>query len=396
MQYNVLLLNFDNPVPVGSSGHANSAPWGDKTPYTSSSRPALAADFRPDRAFTINPTGTSSIVIEDDDTYLQWGFYSPDEVGQSLVSSNVTLGDGAHLPEGTRLAGYIGSRLLDEDGNIFRVQFPRTFVQSQDGEELGGKHSVLVFPEPRTDETGTEYLPTFDPNKNFNLLQVAAISRSNLAYYPQLKDEVQCFTRGTMILTPYAPRPIETLRPGDLVVTRDHGARPLRWIGASNLDAGQLDLQPNLRPILIRAGALGNGMPEHDLAVSPQHRVLVSSKIARRMFDKDEILVAAKHLTSLPGINAINPEDGVSYWHMLFDAHELVLSNGSWTESLYTGPQALKGMSSAAKREIFALFPELQHRDYRANAARRVLSGREGRKLVERHIKNGKPLIGQI
>jgi hypothetical protein len=40
-----------------------------------------------------------------------------------------------------------------------------------------------------------------------------------------------CFVTGTRIATPGGARPVETLAPGDLVMTRDHGAQPLLWTG---------------------------------------------------------------------------------------------------------------------------------------------------------------------
>ncbi|NNF23942.1 MAG: hypothetical protein HKN63_03935 [Rhodobacteraceae bacterium] len=41
-------------------------------------------------------------------------------------------------------------------------------------------------------------------------------------------ETIICFTQGTLIETAFGPRPVETLRPGDLVRTRDRGLRPLR------------------------------------------------------------------------------------------------------------------------------------------------------------------------
>ncbi|MBK5932760.1 Ca2+-binding RTX toxin-like protein [Rhodovulum imhoffii] len=199
-----------------------------------------------------------------------------------------------------------------------------------------------------------------------------------------------CFTRGTLIETEGGPVPVENLRQGDRVLTKDHGARPLRWIGGTRLGARELAAQENLRPIRIRAGALGVGRPSRDLLVSPQHRVLVNSRIVGRMFEVEEVLVAAKHLLSVDGVEPAGGAHGAEYFHLLFDRHEIVFANGAEAESLYTGPQALKSLSPAARQEIFTLFPELATLDHDRlpDPARLFVTGRQGRKLAERHAKN--------
>lgn len=202
---------------------------------------------------------------------------------------------------------------------------------------------------------------------------------------------VPCFTAGTYIDTPEGPRAIETLRPGDLVLTRN-GAQPVRWIGARRLEASVLETAENLRPIRIAAGALGAGLPAADLLVSPQHRMLVRSKIAEQIFGAREVLVAAKHLTALPGIAPAEVAE-VTYLHILFDGHEILCANGAETESLYLGEQALLALGPAARREIAVLFPELFEADAIIAPARRLLSGRMGRILAARHFRDAQVLV---
>ncbi|KRW94573.1 hemolysin [Paracoccus sp. MKU1] len=204
-----------------------------------------------------------------------------------------------------------------------------------------------------------------------------------------------CFARGTLIETEHGPLPVESLVPGMLVVTRDHGLQPLRWIGSRVLGSRALEASPNLRPIRIAAGALGKGLPQRDLIVSPQHRVLVRSKIAQKMFGTAEVLVAAKQLLQIDGIDIADDLTAVEYFHFLFDRHEIVLSEGAETESLYTGPEALKSVGREAQAEIFGLFPELRDRpeDQMPPGARLLASGRMGRKLAVRHAQHRKALL---
>lgn len=204
---------------------------------------------------------------------------------------------------------------------------------------------------------------------------------------------VPCFAAGSLIDTLDGIRAIEDLCVGDMVKTRDNDHQPIRWIGCRKLDAIDLTVSQKLRPIRIRAGALGVESPSADLLVSPHHRVLIRSKIAERMFGVSEMLVAAKQLLQLEGIDIAEDLSEVSYFHMLFDRHEIVYSNGAETESLYTGPVALKAVGKEARDEILTLFPELGTRAYSPVPARPLLSGRQARKMAVRHMANRKPLV---
>lgn len=206
--------------------------------------------------------------------------------------------------------------------------------------------------------------------------------------------DIVCFARGTMILTEAGPVAVEDLRAGDMVVTRDNGPQPLRWIGSQAVSARMLRAVPRLTPVRIRAGALGDGLPEADLIVSPQHRVLVRSRIAQRMFGTAEVLVAAKQLLMLDGFELATDLAEVEYFHIMFDRHEVVLSNGAETESLFTGPQALRMVGPAARQELMTLFPDLAAPDHRPVPARDLAPGRTARHMAERHARNARALVG--
>lgn len=204
---------------------------------------------------------------------------------------------------------------------------------------------------------------------------------------------IPCLTRGTRIVTPGGERPIEDLLVGDYVLAASGVAREIRWIGRRTLNAIDLARVANLRPVRISKGALGNGLPSRDLLVSRQHRMLVRSKIAERMFGTPEVLVAAIKLTQLPGI-FVDPEvEAVEYIHLLFDAHEVILAENTPTESLFTGPEALRSLSTEARAEIRLLFPELDVGDQNPLPARAIPSGQRQKALIARHARNAKPLL---
>ena len=96
---------------------------------------------------------------------------------------------------------------------------------------------------------------------------------------------VICFTPGTLIQTPSGAVPIEQLREGDAVVTKDNGAQEIQWIGSRRMTGARLFALPKLRPIRIRPGALGHDWPRRELVVSPEHRVLVRGEVARALFN---------------------------------------------------------------------------------------------------------------
>jgi hypothetical protein len=194
---------------------------------------------------------------------------------------------------------------------------------------------------------------------------------------------IPCFTPGTSIATPEGERLVETLREGDQIITRDNGIQEIRWIGKRALDWSGLAASPYLKPILIERGSLGNGLPERDMLVSPQHRLLVANERTALYFDEHEVLVAAKHLINNRTVREVDSL-GVTYVHFMCDRHEVVLSNGAWSETFQPGDYTLKGMGNSQRMELFELFPDLKTDEGREayGAARKTLKRHEARLLA--------------
>lgn len=53
----------------------------------------------------------------------------------------------------------------------------------------------------------------------------------------------------------------------------------------------------------------------------------------------------------------------VTYFHILFEDHQIVFANGAPSESFFPGSFAMAALRNEARAEIFELFPELQHRE---------------------------------
>ncbi|MCV2447004.1 Hint domain-containing protein [Paracoccus sp. DMF] len=337
----------------------------------------------------------------------------------SLVDANGdSLAAGTFAGTGTISTAAVGLNLGLASLSIELNPISGSFMTASDGtvqfvsdEPLDADHLGLKI-------TGTIGIPPFDTSINLADINISDLADNallapfagaiqdlldtvvvNVAYdaegtLPLDEDDVfPCFTAGTLIDTPRGTVAVETLTVGDLVLTADHGAQPIRWIGRRRFDAGKLAANPALVPVRIKAGALGPNQPAADLLVSPQHRILLRSRIARRMFGTDEILVAAKQLLLIEGVDLAHDLEAVEYVHLLFDRHEVVQANGAATESLYLGPQALESLPAKAVAEIMAIFPELAERLHEPLGARLLASGRQARKLAHRHAQNGQPLV---
>ena len=144
---------------------------------------------------------------------------------------------------------------------------------------------------------------------------------------------------------------VENLKTGDLVVTLDNGLQAIRWIGMRKMAA-----TGRLAPIVFQAGAVGN---VRELRVSPQHRMLIANWKTELYFGQFEVLVAAKHLVN---DNTICQCEGgeVEYFHLMFDKHEVIFAEGIPTESFHPGDQGINTLHSAAREELFEIFPELE------------------------------------
>ena len=169
---------------------------------------------------------------------------------------------------------------------------------------------------------------------------------------------VVCFAGGTRILTPRGEIPVDDLKVGDHVTTLDHGSKPILWISTSrHVWPGSLEKE---RPILISSGTFGLNTPSRDLIVSPQHKILLLMASAQGCSNDVEVLAPAKGMTSLPGIRCMKGKREVTYYHILLEEHEILLSEGVASESFFPGPTALKMLQPGQRKEIFALFPDLK------------------------------------
>ena len=188
---------------------------------------------------------------------------------------------------------------------------------------------ILVELDAQGDVAASYLLPLaeIEPRTDYTLVGIDASGA------PAAFARVACvyFARGTHItLSTGEQRRVEDLRVGDRVLTRDGGAQPIRWIGSSTVRATGA-----MAPIVIEAGALNN---EHDLMVSPDHRLFVYQREDRIGAGQPELMVRARHLVN--GDTVRVAEGGfVDYFQLLFDSHHIIYAEGIAAESMLVDPR---------------------------------------------------------
>jgi len=327
--------------------------------------------------------GNDTIVIGDDfSTPKNWNLGDGDNdltVGQNAVFEDIDTGDGAdvlNLGDGATVNNVNTGE--GEDDLTFGDDLTAHDIKSDKGNDtLRIGDNATVNKVDGGSETDVLYTQTTG-------LDIAYVETVNIV----------CFVKGTRIETRNGLVPVERLHAGDLVRTVDRGFQPLRWVGCTVLNSDTLAKAPRLRPIRITAGALGPGLPETVLRVSPQHRILMRSVIAERMFGASEVFLPARKLTSVPGIRAEVEATHVDYYHLLFDHHEVLFSEGAETESLFLGPQALNALDDDMRTQIRRTMPKA----FETNSAKPLArpspqKGRQIARFLDRHQKNGKALV---
>ena len=189
-------------------------------------------------------------------------------------------------------------------------------------------------------------------------------------------EQVVCFAKGTRIVTPAGEIEVENLRAGDMVLAMRNGQagfEALRWVGFMDIAVPRnAVMAAKTAPILIKAGAIAPGMPARDLRVSPDHAMEI-----------DGHLIPAKHLVNGGSIIQEIWCRRVRYFHLELEAHGLLLSEGTWSES-YLDDGNRHAFNNAALTGLFLDFEAGRSKgQYDHLACLPVL--RQGLKLDEIH-----------
>ncbi|NKX44677.1 Hint domain-containing protein [Roseibacterium sp. KMU-115] len=161
---------------------------------------------------------------------------------------------------------------------------------------------------------------TFDPGTSWNASDIDDGS---------VNPSTVCFAAGTLIATPQAERPVETLQIGDRILTADGRTVPVKWIGRQTVVG--LFAGDRARPVRVAAGALGDGLPRTDLVLTADHALIL-----------DGLAINAGALVNGTTIAFDPAPERATYYHIETEDHDVILANGAAAETFvdYVGRQA--------------------------------------------------------
>ncbi|BBU56998.1 hypothetical protein KU6B_32630 [Mameliella alba] len=155
-----------------------------------------------------------------------------------------------------------------------------------------------------------------------------------------------CFAAGTEIAGPEGARPVEDLRIGDMILTADGRAVPVKWIGRQTLHK-RFTPAERFAPVRVRAGALGQGVPHSDLVLTADHALILDGLAVNAGALVNGTTITRDLLANLP--------ERVTYYHVETEGHEIILANGAAAETFvdYLGRRAFDNFA-----EYLALYGE--------------------------------------
>ena len=133
----------------------------------------------------------------------------------------------------------------------------------------------------------------------------------------------------TPIETTEGFRPVETLRLGDKVITRDHGVQPVRWLVSQTLPACG-----GTMPLSLRAPYFGLS---RDLTLAAHQKLVLGGPNTEYLLGRDGVLVEAQTLSGHPAVAPEPTPLAVTFHQVLFDKHVCINAGGAWISSLFIG-----------------------------------------------------------
>jgi hypothetical protein len=257
-------------------------------------------------------------------------------IGQQVTVNPVDVTNTPSLVDAAALSGFAAAIDGYATGNVIVVETTKAAGFSY----VPGGSVVAV-----QDLVGGLPIGNLEGNLTFTGAAAAAQAFVDLTQAtPSLQDQmIPCFLQGTAILTAAGPRPVETLAPGDEVVTLLGGSGHIVWIGHRTIDCTRHPRPELVWPVCIAPDAFGRGAPDRDLFLSPDHAVYWMGR-----------LVPVKLLVNGATIRQVERRT-VTYYHVELSRHDVLLAEKLPAESyLDTGNRSM----FEAEGQPLVLYPD--------------------------------------
>lgn len=273
---------------------------------------------------------------------------------------NDTLAGGAGNDNITTGTGLDRIVLADGGGADFIADFDiaPNGALSTDQLDVSGLHDgannpVNAWDVTVSDDGSGNAVLSFPGGESVTLLGVAPAAISGAQALHAIG--IPCIAAGMRLATPRGLVPVEVLRPGDLVDTRDGPPLPVLWAGRRRVSGAEMRAEPKLLPVEIKAGRLGNAQP---VRLSALHAVAVPE-------GPDGALVRAGHLAASGwgGARVLRGQmrhDKVQdYHHLLLPRHALIAVEGLWVESFWPSARGFALLEVTQRQEVICALPRL-------------------------------------
>lgn len=218
------------------------------------------------------------------------------------------------------------------------------------GADLRGKQIAVI------QANGKRYFFLTDGTGSFTIMNAFPNGAHDITAVTTTTPVVVCFLNGTLIETETGPRPIEDLQVGEMIYTADGRLVPLRWIGARGVSPAEMVFYPHLQPVTIPKGLFGPDLPFATLRLSAPHRLAMGGAYVELFFGFENARMPVHHLTAHGAFRSL-PQRNVTYFHLLFDAHEIIVANGVPCESYQLGRIGVLALSPEQYEAAIAACP---------------------------------------
>ena len=262
------------------------------------------------------------------DLKLEDGDPSTNHVNPVATDIDVTDPDGGKIHYNDPITGSVHGTAVTDDF---------VFISQASVKDDHGRVKGIVVEDK---DTGQLYFLTNDP------FQGELHGKHGVVKLTSAHDTF-CFMAGTMICTPDGEVPVESLKRGDLVSTRDGRSVAVDWLGVQTVSLRFAD-KMRVLPIRIRAGAIAENVPKRDLLLSPDHAILVEGALIQAGALVNGTSIVRE--TDVPNV--------FTYYHVEVEDHSLVLAENTPAETFVDNVDRL-GFDNWAEHE--AAYPNGKH-----------------------------------